>query len=108
MARCAICGKGTMHGRNIRHKHAGRWERRAPKTNRVFRANIHKRMVRYMLVPVSPSGTGKTLIALIASTWRSSQAVAVANIARNSLPDSVLSTDELVMERLWGRASSLS
>ena len=43
MARCAICGKGTTHGRNIRHRHAGRWERRAPKTNRVFRANIQKR-----------------------------------------------------------------
>ncbi|MCJ7811004.1 MAG: bL28 family ribosomal protein, partial [Dehalococcoidia bacterium] len=43
MARCAICGKGTTFGRNIRHKHAGRWERRAPKTNRVFRANIQKR-----------------------------------------------------------------
>jgi large subunit ribosomal protein L28 len=34
-----------MYGRNIRHRHAGRWERRAPKTNRVFRANIHKRVV---------------------------------------------------------------
>jgi large subunit ribosomal protein L28 len=45
MAKCAICGKGTMYGRNIRHRHAGRWERRAPKTNRVFRANIQKRMV---------------------------------------------------------------
>jgi len=45
MARCAICGKGTIHGRNIRHKHAGRWERRAPKTNRIFRANIQKRTV---------------------------------------------------------------
>lgn len=45
MARCAICGKGTMYGRNIRHKHAGRWERRAPKTNRVFRANVQKRTV---------------------------------------------------------------
>ncbi|KPK46257.1 MAG: 50S ribosomal protein L28 [Dehalococcoidia bacterium SM23_28_2] len=45
MARCAICGKGTIHGRNIRHKHAGRWERRAPKTNRIFRANVQKRTV---------------------------------------------------------------
>ncbi len=45
MARCAICGKGTMYGRNIRHKHAGRWERRAPKTNRTFRANVQKRTV---------------------------------------------------------------
>jgi ribosomal protein L28 len=34
-----------MYGRNIRHKHAGRWERRAPKTNRVFRANVQKRTV---------------------------------------------------------------
>jgi len=65
-------------------------------------------MVRYMLVPVSPSGTGKTLIALMASTWRSSQAVAVANIARNSLPESVLSTDGLVMERLLGGAFLLA
>jgi len=45
MARCAICGKGTIFGRNIRHRHAGRWERRAPKTNRIFRANIQKRTV---------------------------------------------------------------
>jgi len=45
MARCAICGKATMYGRNVRHKHAGRWERRAPKTNRVFRANGQKRTV---------------------------------------------------------------
>lgn len=41
-----------MHGRNIRHKHAGRWERRAPKTNRVFRANIHKRIVNVNGEPV--------------------------------------------------------
>lgn len=34
-----------MYGRNIRHKHAGRWERRAPKTNRVFRPNVQKRTV---------------------------------------------------------------
>ena len=45
MARCAICGKGTIYGRNIRHKHSGRWERRAPGTNRVFRANVHKQVV---------------------------------------------------------------
>jgi large subunit ribosomal protein L28 len=45
VARCSVCGKGTIHGRNIRHRHAGRWERRAPKTNRVFRANVHKRIV---------------------------------------------------------------
>ncbi len=52
MARCSVCGKGTIHGRNIRHRHAGRWERRAPKTNRVFRANVHKRIVRVNGEPI--------------------------------------------------------
>jgi ribosomal protein L28 len=32
-----------MYGRNIRHKHAGRWERKAPRTNRVFKANVQKK-----------------------------------------------------------------
>lgn len=40
--KCEICGKSTMFGRNIRHRHAGRWERKAPRTNRVFRPNVHK------------------------------------------------------------------
>src|SRR3972149_5463879 len=39
-----------------------------------------------MFVPVSPSGTGKTLIELMASALRSSQAVAAANIWRRSSP----------------------
>lgn len=43
MAKCDLCGKGTIFGRNIRHKHAGRWERKAPRTNRVFRANVQKK-----------------------------------------------------------------
>ncbi len=43
MARCDVCGKGTRFGRNIRHKHAGRWERKAPKTNRTFKANVQKK-----------------------------------------------------------------
>ncbi len=43
MAKCDVCGKGTTFGRNIRHKHSGRWERKAPRTNRVFRANVHKK-----------------------------------------------------------------
>jgi large subunit ribosomal protein L28 len=37
---CDICGKGTTFGRNIRHKHSGRWQRKAPRTNRTFRANV--------------------------------------------------------------------
>ncbi len=43
MAKCDVCGKGTSFGRNIRHKHSGRWERRAPKTNRTFKANVQKK-----------------------------------------------------------------
>ena len=44
-SRCDVCGKGTAFGRNIRHRHAGRWERKAPKTNRFLRANVHKRVI---------------------------------------------------------------
>ncbi len=40
---CAACGKGTTFGRNIRHQHAGRWERKAPRTNRTFKPNLHAR-----------------------------------------------------------------
>jgi large subunit ribosomal protein L28 len=43
MAKCDVCGKGTSFGRNIRHKHSGRWVRRAPKTNRTFKANVQKK-----------------------------------------------------------------
>ncbi len=39
--KCEVCGKGTTFGRNIRHQHTGRWQRKAPKTNRTFRANVH-------------------------------------------------------------------
>ncbi len=42
---CAVCGKGTTFGRNIRHQHSGRWVRKAPKTNRTFKANLHKQVV---------------------------------------------------------------
>ena len=43
MARCDLCGKTTAYGRNIRHKHSGRWERKAPKTNRTFKANVQNK-----------------------------------------------------------------
>jgi len=46
MASCTICGKGKMAGRNIRHKHSGLWERKAPATPRVFMPNIQKRSLR--------------------------------------------------------------
>ena len=43
--KCDICGKTTVFGRNIRHRHAGRWGRKAPVTSRVFRPNVHKQRV---------------------------------------------------------------
>ena len=54
-AKCQVCGKGTVFGRNIRHRHAGRWERKAPKTNRSFAANVHKRIVYVNSEPVRMS-----------------------------------------------------
>ena len=41
--RCDLCDKVTRFGRNIRHKHSGRWERKAPRTNRQFRPNVHRK-----------------------------------------------------------------
>ena len=41
VTKCDFCGKGTAFGRNIRHKHSGRWQRKAPRTNRTFKANVH-------------------------------------------------------------------
>ena len=43
--KCDVCGKHTMFGNNIRHRHSGRWERKAHKTNRTFRPNVHKQRV---------------------------------------------------------------
>ena len=40
---CDVCDKVTRFGRNIRHKHSGRWERKAPRTNRQFRPNVHRK-----------------------------------------------------------------
>ncbi len=41
--KCDVCDKHTVFGRNIRHKHSGRWERKAPRTNRQFRPNVHSK-----------------------------------------------------------------
>ena len=42
--RCYLCGKGIMIG--LQHKHhpgvaGGRWKKRAPKTRKVFKPNLH-------------------------------------------------------------------
>ena len=49
-------------------------------------ASRASRSVRNMLVPVSPSGPGKTLRGLMASTFFSSSASAEANMPRRSSP----------------------
>jgi ribosomal protein L28 len=42
MTSCEVCGKGKMIGHNIRHSHSGLWEKRATKTPRIFKVNLHK------------------------------------------------------------------
>lgn len=43
--KCDLCGKHTTFGRNIRHKHSGRWKRKAPRTSRTFKPNIQRRRI---------------------------------------------------------------
>lgn len=52
MARCDVCLKSTSYGRNIRHKHSGRWERKAPRTNRTFKANVQNKTIHIGGVPI--------------------------------------------------------
>lgn len=43
MARCYVSGKTSMFGRSHTHHRGvagGRWKKRAPKTNRVFKPNL--------------------------------------------------------------------
>ncbi len=40
---CELCNKRPSFGRNIRHKHSGRWQRKAPRTSRMFKPNIKRR-----------------------------------------------------------------
>ncbi len=52
VAKCDICSKTTSYGRNIRHKHSGRWERKAPRTNRTFKANVQNKTFFIEGVPI--------------------------------------------------------
>lgn len=52
MAKCDVCAKSTAYGRNIRHKHSGRWERKAPRTNRTFKANVQNKTIHIGGVPI--------------------------------------------------------
>ena len=42
---CDLCDKTTTFGRHIRHRHGGRWERKAPSKPRQLRPNVHKQRV---------------------------------------------------------------
>ncbi len=45
MNKCYYCGKGVLYGRSHTHHRGvagGRWKKRAPKTRRIFQANLHK------------------------------------------------------------------
>ena len=52
MARCQVCDKKTGFGHNIRHQHSGRWERKAPRTNRKFKVNIQNKTFTINGVPI--------------------------------------------------------
>ena len=42
MAICDVCGKGAQVGHNIQHQASGKWRYRAPKTRKVWKANVQK------------------------------------------------------------------
>jgi len=45
MNKCYHCGKGVLFGRSHTHHRGvagGRWKKRAQKTQRIFRPNLHK------------------------------------------------------------------
>lgn len=42
---CYHCGKGVLYGRSHTHHRGvagGRWKKRAPKTQRIFKPNLHR------------------------------------------------------------------
>ncbi len=39
---CELCGKSTVSGNSIQHKHSGGWMYKAPKTKRTFKPNLRK------------------------------------------------------------------
>ncbi len=42
---CYHCGKGILYGRSHTHHRGvagGRWKKRAPKTQRIFKPNLHR------------------------------------------------------------------
>ncbi len=54
MAKCELCGKGTVSGKISTHKHGGMWAHRAPSTKRQWKPNLRR-------VKVQIGGTTKTV-----------------------------------------------
>jgi len=56
LARCEVCDAGPQFGRHIRHSASGRWERKAPRKQKVWSVNVQrKRLVidgRYQRVKI--------------------------------------------------------
>ncbi len=45
MARCSICGKGRIISTRGTHKRGvagGQWKKKAPKSRKIFKPNLHK------------------------------------------------------------------
>lgn len=55
-------------GNHIRHKHGGRWERKATKKGRMFRQNVHKRRLLVQGEWVSARVTARELRTLLKRT----------------------------------------
>jgi len=71
MARvCAISGKKSQTGRNVRYNHGGMWELRAQKKPRRFQVNLQT-----VTVPVPGGGTKKIKVAARMLTSRKFKAI---------------------------------
>jgi len=82
MARvCAISGKKSQTGRNVRYNHGGMWELRAQKKPRRFQVNLQT-----VTVPVAGGGTKKIKVAARMLTSRKFKAILAGHA---SLPPGV-------------------
>lgn len=70
MKACALSGKTSMSGKNIRNQHSIGWKYRAPKTNRRFDVNL-------VSVSVPDGKGGKTRIKVAARMLSSEKFLAV-------------------------------
>ncbi|MEY3601545.1 MAG: hypothetical protein RL169_789 [Armatimonadota bacterium] len=71
MARvCALSGRKSQSGRNVRYNHGGMWEMRAQKKPRKFHVNLQT-----VTVPTPDGGTKKIKIAARMITSRAFKAI---------------------------------